>query len=494
MLRYLRMQAMQSTSDAARAMFKHGNFSFHPTTKDADQLPQETPPEILTLLQTGRQNYTEDGPKYLQVLWWEFPPLHREAVRVGSSMRFLLNPGTKLVPNPVMTPEQQAVVEIFVNELLDLGVLRKVDSPLRRVCPLFVVAKAGQPGQWRCIADMCRGGQNKCCSLDPVYLPCPHDTLPMLYTNGWTAIADASKYFHNNQTLPEERELIGIIHPTMGEHLWYVGLPMGSVNSPSIACRFGEGILNLLREESPVYRGVRRLKNTWRTALQRGKYNADIGHDYVFEQENGQPVAIVFGFVDDFFVHAATWSDCVEGLNAFMDLMVRLGLICQPVKTSLPAQVQKHCGFIYDTRGTPTLHIPPNKIARCIASAMYLKSKPRIEHLSHLSLAVVTGVLQSIVAATPQHSGQVHLRALYNDLQDGRSRTSTRSCKVPHHRLFVSAQPTRPTMVDPAPRRAPMGHHLSSPHPQWHCDKMGRWQWDQNPRHHRAIPAVGQRA
>ena len=53
MLRYLRMQAMQSTSDAARAMFKHGNFSFHPTTKDTDQLPQETPPEILALLQTG---------------------------------------------------------------------------------------------------------------------------------------------------------------------------------------------------------------------------------------------------------------------------------------------------------------------------------------------------------------------------------------------------------------------------------------------------------
>ena len=238
----------------------------------------------------------------------------------------------------------------------------------------------------------------------------------MSYTNGWTAIADASKCFHNYQTLPEERELIGIIHPTTGEHLWYVGLPMGFVNSPSIACRFGEGILNLPREESPVYQGVRRLENTWRTALQTGKYNADIGHGYVFEQANGRPVAIVFGFVDDFFVHALTWSDCVDGLNTFMDLMVRLGLICQPVKTSPPAQVQKYCCFIYDTRGTPWLYIPPNKIARCIASATYLKSRPRIEHLSRLSLAVVTGVLQPIVAATPQHSGQVHLHALCNDL------------------------------------------------------------------------------
>jgi len=53
MLCYFRMQAMQSTSNAAKAIFKHNNFSFHPTNKDMDQLPQETPPENLALLQTG---------------------------------------------------------------------------------------------------------------------------------------------------------------------------------------------------------------------------------------------------------------------------------------------------------------------------------------------------------------------------------------------------------------------------------------------------------
>jgi len=127
----------------------------------------------------------------------------------------------------------------------------------------------------------------------------------MLYSGGWTAIADASKYFHNYQTLPEEQELIGIVHPTTGEHLWYVGLPMGSVNSPSIACCFGEDILDLLREESLVYRSFKQVENTWHTALQCGKYDAAIGHGYVFLQENGRPVAIAFGFVDDFFIHAA---------------------------------------------------------------------------------------------------------------------------------------------------------------------------------------------
>ena len=379
---------------------------------DAPQLLAEG----MEALDIHRGNYTEEGPKYLQILWWEFPEAQREEARLGSSMRFLIDPGTSLVANPLMTAEQTQVVETFVNELMELGVLRKSERELRRVCPLFVVPKLGQPGQWRCIADMRRGGQNDCCSLDPIYLPSVHDILPHLYSNGWSAIADASKYFHNYQTLPSERDLIGIIHPVTGEHLWYVGLPMGSVNSPSIACRFGEGILNMLRTESPVFRGVTRKENTWRTALQNGSYDPNIGHGYVYYQRSGSPVALIFGFVDDFKIHASTRRDCVRALVAFMKVMVRLGLICQPVKTSAPAQVQKYCGFIYDTRKSPVLRIPANKVSRCLSSAQFLLKRPRNHQLSRLSLAVVTGVLQSIVEATPQHAGQSHLRSLYDDL------------------------------------------------------------------------------
>ena len=51
-----------------------------------------------------------------------------------------------------------------------------------------------------------------------------------------------------------------------------------------------------------------------------------------------------------------------------------------------------------------------------MASAQYLLNKPRNRSLSRLSLAVVTGVLQSVVDATPQHVGQTHLRYLYDDL------------------------------------------------------------------------------
>ncbi|MGL5812711.1 MAG: hypothetical protein ACRCYW_05175, partial [Aeromonas sp.] len=219
---------------------------------DEDQLWTEG----LDALDVHRKNYTEAGPKYLQLLWWEFPEPHREAIRIGSSMRFLIDPGDEIVPNPALTPEQIEVVCTFVEELKALGVVRPATRKLRRVCPLFVVPKPGQPGQWRCIADMKKGGQNDCCGLDPIFLPSAKDILPHLYSGGWSAIADASKHFHNFSTLPEERDLIGIIHPVTGEHLWYVGLPMGSVNSPSIACRAGEGFMDMLRRESEVFRAV----------------------------------------------------------------------------------------------------------------------------------------------------------------------------------------------------------------------------------------------
>ena len=125
---------------------------------------------------------------------------------------------------------------------------------------------------------------------------------------------------------------------------------MGSVNSPSISCRFGEGILNLLREEEEVFQGVTQVENTWRTAIHEGIYDPSIGHGYVFRQGNGRPIAQIFGFVDDFKIHTATREDCILALNAFMDAMQRLGLICQPVKTSPPPR----CKSIADRSTTPT--------------------------------------------------------------------------------------------------------------------------------------------
>ena len=139
---------------------------------------------------------------------------------MGSSLSFLVDPGQDIVENAPLDSDQLLVVDQFLAELISLGVLVASTRPLRRVCPLFCVPKPGQPGEWRVFADMLRGGQNDFCSSEPIYLPSHQDILPRMYAGGWTAIADMSKYFHNYLTLLEERDLIGVIHPVTGQHLW----------------------------------------------------------------------------------------------------------------------------------------------------------------------------------------------------------------------------------------------------------------------------------
>ena len=98
-------------------------------------------------------------------------------------------------------------------------------------------------------------------------------------------------------------------------------------------------------------------ENGWRRRLQDGTHQAH-GTGLVRIGNDGLPVALVWAFVDDFKIHAPTRAKLIMALNAFMDLSLRLGLICQKVKTKPPAQVHKYCGFIYDTTGIPMLRIP----------------------------------------------------------------------------------------------------------------------------------------
>jgi hypothetical protein len=131
---------------------------------------------------------------------------------------------------------------------------------------------------------------------------------------------------------------------------------------------------------------------------------------------DGLPAALIWAFVDDFKIHAPTRRKLHTALNAFMDLSLRLGLICQKAKTKAPAQTQKYCGFVYDTTGIPTLRIPEDKRQRGLATIRFLKAGGPSMDLSRLTLAVVTGLLQSMVEATPQRIGQTFLRRLYDRL------------------------------------------------------------------------------
>lgn len=138
--------------------------------------------EGIQMLTVHRSNYTSTHaePKELQILWWEFPSDHWDDLREGSNMNFLSPPPTGLIPNGMMTDEQGRIAGEFVDELVALKVLQEPPPGRATECnaPLFLVPKEGQPGQWRCIANLLEGGQNSVVGNDPVFLPRVSHILP----------------------------------------------------------------------------------------------------------------------------------------------------------------------------------------------------------------------------------------------------------------------------------------------------------------------------
>jgi hypothetical protein len=101
-----------------------------------------------------------------------------------------------------------------------------------------------------------------------------------------------------------------------------------------------------------------------------------------------------------------------------MDYSIRLGIICQPVKTKPPAQQQIFCGMEYDTQSIPTVRIPEEKVTRGIATIEYLIHQNEHERLSRLAEAIGNGFLQSLVGSTPARQGQTYLRKLYDKVHE----------------------------------------------------------------------------
>ena len=96
-----------------------------------------------------------------------------------------------------MNDVENATAIQFVDELLELGVLEKESYPGSVVnsCPLFLVPKPGQSGQYWCIAEMKKGGQNAVIGADLVQMSSPLDILPYLDSGGYSATLDIAKYF-----------------------------------------------------------------------------------------------------------------------------------------------------------------------------------------------------------------------------------------------------------------------------------------------------------
>ena len=380
----------------------------------------------LQMLARHRANYDDIGPapKCLQLLWWEFPQSQWDEIRDGGSMNFLKEPKHQIKPNAPMSDEELAVAGEFVDELIALGVLREPtdDSgmPMDIVtnAPLFTVPKPGQPGQYRCIADMLKGGQNDVVGNDPVILPRAPHILDEMYHGGYSSVFDFSKYFYNFPTRQEDRPYLGLLHPVTEQILAYYGLPMGAGNSPGIGCRNGEAFLRLVRESHHIFQGDPSI-NCWWTGFQRdGGYDPRKGYGYNLTNVHGLVVKL-WGFVDDFMNHAPTKKLIHEAKLLFMDIACILGFLCHPSKCPPPSQIVKFIGFEFDSVCFPILRIPLEKRERGLAIVEYLLAMPVHQQISRLSLAVATGLLQSFTDATPGYIGATYLREHYNLLHPG---------------------------------------------------------------------------
>lgn len=396
------------------------------------------------LLDIHRLNYGPEGIHQLVLLWWEWPPEHWEELRVGATMNFLKLPAAHLTQNSRMTPTELETAVDFVDELISLGVLELVppNETLTNNCPLFLVPKPGQPGQFRCIADMKKGGQNAGCVGDPVQMTSPQIILPLLNEGGFSASLDLAKFFHMFLTVESERNFLGLIHPGTGVHYRYRRLPMGSTNSPGIAGRFGSAFLRLLQAEIPELQGTP-VRNDLITILEGRLFHPSWGTGRINTLPSGEPASHVWLHVDDLMLHGPTFDHVSTILSKILDLTVRLGFICNPVKVTAPCQIIKFCGFLYDTTGPPCLRIPQEKVTRSIAQIDYVL-RPTSRCLCRLAVAAVTGTLQSLVPATPNAVGANYLTPAYQCLHS----LSIADFEGSHARFYASPVDLSPECID----------------------------------------------
>ncbi|CAJ1948036.1 unnamed protein product [Cylindrotheca closterium] len=336
----------------------------------------------LNRLRIHRANYTADGPvpKWLQLLWWEFPQEHWEELRMGACQNFVKDPSPCIQPNAPMDATMEEAASAFVDEFMSLGVVRDIDEGRQILtnAPLFVVPKEGQEGQWRVIADMLRGGQNDCVAQDPVYMPQISHIIDEMYTGGYSAVVDLSKFFYNFPTHAEDRPYLGLLHPRTKELVAYYGLAMGAGNSPALACKFGAAFVRLLKERFDVLQGTGRANCYW-TGFSEIGFDLKLGYGFILTDDTGGSV-LIWAWVNDFLIHGPTYKKTAQALGFFLDTAV-------------------DCGE--QERAGPGI-------------CEYLTGAPHHKAWSRLSLAVAAGILESLTEATPRRLGHTHLRHFHS--------------------------------------------------------------------------------
>jgi hypothetical protein len=57
------------------------------------------------------------------------------------------------------------------------------------------------------------GRQNEAIAKYPTVFPCGDIILRQMYSGGYSTVVDASKFFYQFETRPDERKYLGLIHP-----------------------------------------------------------------------------------------------------------------------------------------------------------------------------------------------------------------------------------------------------------------------------------------
>jgi hypothetical protein len=262
---------------------------------------------------------------------------------------------------------------------------------------------------------MLKGGQNMCIGNDPTVLPRISHILDLMYEGGYSAVVDASKFFYQFKTHPDDRKYLGLVHPITGVTYAYCGLPMGAGQSPSLACRYGLSFLRTLKNRYKEYQGTPKA-NCWWTGFSEIGFDPEHGYGFILEAKDG-PAVRVWAWVDDFLIHGPTKSKLDKALKFFLDLALDCGLLCHPKKLTPPCQVIKYCGFLLDSQGIPCLRIPVAKRERALAMVEYILESSPGKEFSRLALSVIAGTLQSLVEATPHHNGHTKLRRFHSTVR-----------------------------------------------------------------------------
>ena len=144
--------------------------------------------------------------------------------------------------------------------------------------------------------------------------------LEEMYTRGYSAVVDMSKYFYNIPTHPDDHPFLGLLHLITGALYTYFGLPMGSSSSPTFASRVGDSFLRLLRQKFGIFSGVG-TANFFLSSFKELGYDPDRGYGFILTNQQGVAVKLC-GFVDDYLIHGEYLALCSQGLTLFLDFAV----------------------------------------------------------------------------------------------------------------------------------------------------------------------------